>query len=265
MKWLIGIAILIILVIVGFYSFYNYIYRQKQGPKNMNNSISPTNAEQTFNVTPISHATMVLTIAGKTIYTDPVGGGKVFSGQREPDLILITDIHSDHLDSPTLKEIVKEKTVIVVPQAVADKIPELQNQLIVIKNGEKTTQMGIEIEAVPMYNLPESKDAFHTKGRGNGYVISADNKRIYIAGDTDGTPEMRALKNIDVAFVPMNPPYTMDVEKAADAVVAFKPKVVHPYHYRGPNGLSDINKFKELVESKDPNIKVELLNFYPVK
>lgn len=263
MKWLIGAAILVAVGVFLYFAFNNKIYRQEQVPQRMNTTISPTNAAETFKVTPISHATMVLTLGGRTIYTDPVGGGKVFSGQREPDLILITDIHSDHLDSPTLKEIVKEKTVIVVPQAVADKIPELQKQLVVIKNGEKTNQMGIDIEAIPMYNLPESNDAAHTKGRGNGYVVTADNKRIYIAGDTDGTPEMRALKNIDVAFVPMNPPYTMDVEEAADAVVAFKPKVVHPYHYRGPNGLSDINKFKELVESKDPNINVELLNFYP--
>ena len=131
-----------------------------------------------------------------------------------------------------------------------------------MKNGEKGTQNGISIEAIPMYNIPESQNAMHTKGRGNGYVLEAGGKRIYIAGDTDATPEMKALTNIDVAFVPMNPPYTMNVEEAADGVVAFKPKVVIPYHYRTPNGLSDTNKFKELVEAKDPNIKVELLNFY---
>ena len=139
---------------------------------------------------------------------------------------------------------------------------DIPGRIVVMKNGEKREQMGISVEAIPMYNLPESPDAMHTKGRGNGYVIEADGKRIYIAGDTDATPEMKSLTNIDVAFVPMNPPYTMSVEEAADAVVAFKPKVVHQYHYRTPNGLSDINKFKELVNEKDPNITVELVDFY---
>lgn len=114
-----------------------------------------------------------------------------------------------------------------------------------------------------MYNVPESPSSFHSKGRGNGYVISSEGKRVYISGDTSATPEMKALQNIDVAFVTMNLPYTMDIEEAADAVLAFKPKVVHPYHYRGQNGLSDIKKFKQVVEEKDPNIQVELLNFYP--
>jgi L-ascorbate metabolism protein UlaG (beta-lactamase superfamily) len=114
-----------------------------------------------------------------------------------------------------------------------------------------------------MYNIPESDKTFHTKGRGNGYVITADGKGVYIAGDTSATPEMKALQNIDVAFIPMNLPYTMNVEEAADATVAFKPKVVHPYHYRGQDGFSDINKYKELVNAKDPSINVELLNFYP--
>jgi L-ascorbate metabolism protein UlaG (beta-lactamase superfamily) len=167
------------------------------------------------------------------------------------------------MDPDTLKAISTTETMIVVPQAVADKLPkDIPGKTVVMKNGEKGEQMGISIEAIPMYNLPEAPDAMHTKGRGNGYVIEADNKRIYIAGDTDATPEMKALTNIDVAFVPMNPPYTMSVEEAADAVVAFKPKVVHPYHYRTPNGLSDTNKFKELVEAKDANIAVELLDFY---
>ena len=178
-------------------------------------------------------------------------------------MILVSDIHGDHMDPDTLKAISSPETVIIVPQAVKDKLPtDIPGKMVVMKNGEKGTQNGISIEAIPMYNIPESQNAMHTKGRGNGYVLEAGGKRIYIAGDTDATPEMKALANIDVAFVPMNPPYTMNVEEAADGVVAFKPKVVIPYHYRTPNGLSDTNKFKELVEAKDPNIKVELLNFY---
>jgi L-ascorbate metabolism protein UlaG (beta-lactamase superfamily) len=114
-----------------------------------------------------------------------------------------------------------------------------------------------------MYNMPETESNPHTKGRGNGYVLEAGGKRVYVAGDTGDTPEMRGLKEIDIAFVPMNLPYTMSIESAADAVIEFKPKMVHPYHYRGPNGLSDIQKFKELVNTGDSSIKVELLNFYP--
>jgi L-ascorbate metabolism protein UlaG (beta-lactamase superfamily) len=114
-----------------------------------------------------------------------------------------------------------------------------------------------------MYNLPESASAMHTKGRGNGYVLGIGGKNIYLSGDTQGIPEMRSLKNIDVAFICMNLPYTMDVKEAAYAVLAFKPKIVYPYHYRGQNGLSDVNQFKTLVESGDKNIDVRLRNWYP--
>jgi L-ascorbate metabolism protein UlaG (beta-lactamase superfamily) len=123
--------------------------------------------------------------------------------------------------------------------------------------------MNIRVEAIPMYNLPESPDNRHTKGRGNGYVLTIGGKRIYISGDTEAIPEMRTLKNIDVAFVCMNLPYTMDVDQAADGVLDFVPKVVYPYHYRGKGGLSDIDKFKALVNKKNTNIDVRLRNWYP--
>lgn len=229
----------------------------------MQNTASTTSGTL-VRVTPISHATMVLNLGGQVIYTDPVGGAGAFVSQPAPDLILITDIHYDHMDAPTLKAVAKDDTVIVVPQAVVEMLPkDLPGTVIVMKNGEKGTQKGVGIEAIPMYNIPESPQAFHTNGRGNGYVISAEGKRIYIAGDTSSTPEMKALQNVDVAFIPMNLPYTMSVDEAAEGVLAFKPKVVHPYHYRGPDGLADINKFKQLVEAGDSNIRVELLNFYP--
>jgi L-ascorbate metabolism protein UlaG (beta-lactamase superfamily) len=219
-----------------------------------------------MDITPISHATLVLQLGGQVIYADPIGGAEAFVGQPTPTIILVTDIHSDHMDPDTLNAFTKDNPVIIAPQAVVDQLPEeLVQKIVILKNGEKTTQKGIEIEAIPMYNIPESPESFHTKGRGNGYVISAEGKRIYISGDTSATPEMKALQNIDTAFLTMNLPYTMDVEEAADAVLAFKPNVVHPYHYRSQNGFSDVNKFKQIVEEKDPNIKVELLNFYPEK
>lgn len=219
--------------------------------------------ENTFTITPISHATMILQLNEQVIYTDPVESS-LLSGKTEPNIILITDTHFDHMNADTLKAVSKEDTVLIVPQAVKEELPGgIPGTFVVLHNGEKTIQYGIEIDAIPMYNIPESANSFHTKGRGNGYILSSNGKRIYIAGDTSATPEMKALTDIDAAFIPMNLPYTMSVEEAVDAVRAFKPKVVYPYHYRGQNGFSDINKFKELVESKDPSITVELLNFYP--
>jgi L-ascorbate metabolism protein UlaG (beta-lactamase superfamily) len=140
-----------------------------------------------------------------------------------------------------------------------------KTNLVVLKNGDNTMQSGLSISAIPMYNLPESATAMHTKGRGNGYVLNIGGKNIYISGDTQGIPEMRSLKNIDLAFVCMNLPYTMDIKEAADAVLAFKPKIVYPYHYRGQNGLSDVNAFKSLVEAGDKKIEVRLRNWYPGK
>jgi L-ascorbate metabolism protein UlaG (beta-lactamase superfamily) len=214
-------------------------------------------------IQPLNHATLALTWQGKTIYTDPNGGAKTFQGVAEPDLIIITDIHGDHFNPETLGAINTTKATLVVPQAVADKLPEnLKSKAIVIANGETKSHMDISITAVPMYNLPESAESRHPKGRGNGYVLTFGNKKVYVSGDTQGVPEMRALKNIDVAFVCMNLPYTMNIEEAAQAVLAFKPKVMYPYHYRGQNGLSDTEAFKKLVNDKDKNIEVRLRNWY---
>jgi L-ascorbate metabolism protein UlaG (beta-lactamase superfamily) len=161
-----------------------------------------------------------------------------------PDIVLVTDIHGDHFSAPTLKSLVKPQTKLVVPKAVEEKLPEdLQGKATVIGNGEHKSLEGISIEAVPMYNLTPERLKFHTKGRGNGYVLTLGGKRIYISGDTEDIPEMRGLKNIDIAFLCMNLPDTMTVDQAASAVKAFKPKIVYPYHYRG----SDLKKFQELV------------------
>lgn len=210
-------------------------------------------------IQPIQHSTLVLTWDNKTIYIDPNGGAKAFEGIKAPDMIVITDIHGDHMSTETLNALETSKTILVVPQAVADKLSdELKKRCVVINNGEKTNRLGIEITAIPMYNLPETSDSRHTKGRGNGYVCNFGGKNIYISGDTEDIEEMRALKNIDVAFVCMNMPYTMDVQQAASAVLAFKPKIVYPFHYRG----SDIEAFKKLVNDGDATIEVRLRNWY---
>jgi len=212
-------------------------------------------------IQPVNHASLVLTYQHKNIYVDPVGGADAYKGLGTPDLIMITDIHPDHMDPETIDAINTVHAVLLVPQAVADKLPATtdKSKLVILKNGQATTQLGIAISAIPMYNLPESPTAFHTKGRGNGYVLKIGGKNIYISGDTSDIPEMRSLKNIDIAFVCMNLPYTMDVKTASQGVLAFKPKVVYPYHYRG----QDINEFKKLVNAGDKNIDVRIRNWYP--
>lgn len=212
-------------------------------------------------IAPIEHATFVLKWAGKTIFVDPTKGGDAFKEFGKPDLILVTDIHGDHFDPKTLAAVRTPETVVIVPAAVAEKMGAEKGNAKVLPNGEKTKVGDIEVEAVPMYNLTEERKNFHTKGRGNGYVVTLGGKRIYISGDTEDIPEMRALKDIDAAFVCMNLPYTMEVDKAASAVLEFKPKIVYPYHYRGKEKVGDVEKFKELV-SKDKSIEVRLLKWY---
>ncbi|BFP42915.1 hypothetical protein FGF1_37600 [Flavobacteriaceae bacterium GF1] len=216
-----------------------------------------------LDIRPIQHATMVMEWNGITIYVDPVGGKSAFQGQKQADLILITDIHGDHFNLETLQELNTKKAKIMVPLAVAERIPdEFTPQLDVLHNGDTKERYGICVEAVPMYNLREEALKYHKKGRGNGYVLEMNGERIYISGDTEDIPEMRALRNIDKAFVCMNLPYTMTVESAADAVLEFKPKEVYPYHYRGPDGYSDVQRFKSLVEEENTDIGVILLNWY---
>lgn len=215
-------------------------------------------------IIPIEHATAILEWKDLTIYIDPVGGAEAFNGQKQPDLILITDIHGDHFSLETLEALNTEKSKIIVPQAVADKMPTNFTPIIdVLNNGDSKDRYGITVEAIPMYNLREEALKFHTKGRGNGYVITIGQERIYFSGDTEDIPEMRALENIDKAFICMNLPYTMTPESAADAVLEFKPKQVYPYHFRGRPDVSDVSKFKSIVNSSDAAIEVIQLDWYP--
>ena len=251
-----GLGILFIVVLGG--AWYAFSLPTPSLPNN-----SSTAMQNIVHVIPISHATAVLRWGDTTFYTDPVGDAGAFAGQPPADIILVTDIHGDHLSTSTLSALVGTSTVLIVPQAVKDQLPgNLATRAKVLKNGETLSEKDFHILGIPMYNLPESTSAFHTKGRGNGYVIEKDGFRVYIAGDTAGTPEMRALTDIDIALVPMNLPYTMSVEEAADATLAFKPRQVYPYHYRGQDGLSDVKKFKELVNAGDLNIEVVLLDWY---
>src|SRR3989338_8148262 len=258
MKTLLWIAGAIIVVVALLYVFTNY--NGEQAETSMNTSTSTSSVQ----VVPISHATAVLKWGDTVFYSDPPGGAAAFQGKPAADIVLVTDIHGDHLSTSTLEAVVGTGTTLVVPQAVKDLLPEsLASRAKVLANGENLAEREFKITALPMYNLPGSSQDFHTKGRGNGYVIGRDDTHVYIAGDTAGTPEMRGLTGIDIALVPMNLPYTMSVEEAADAVLAFKPAQVYPYHYRGQDGLSDINKFKQLVNAGDSGVEVVLLNWYP--
>lgn len=214
-------------------------------------------------VQPVFHAALVLEWKGKYIYIDPYNGAEAYKTLKKPDLVLITDIHGDHMDLKTLPALDLSNATLIVPQAVADKLPaEWKQKIVVLNNGSTTEQSGISVTATPMYNLPNDTTARHTKGRGNGYVITLGGKKFYVSGDTEDIPEMRSLKNIDVAFVCMNLPYTMSVEQAADAVLDFKPKIVYPYHYRGQGGFSDTQKFKTLINNGAASIDVRLKDWY---
>lgn len=216
-------------------------------------------------IDPIEHATAVITWDDAVFYLDPVGGAEAFEGKDAPDFILITDIHGDHMNAETIQAMELENTRIFVPQAVKDELPaEMSEMLTVIENGQTEDFMDFTIEAVPMYNLPEDDpESRHPKGRGNGYIIEKEETLLYISGDTEDIPEMRNLEDIDIALVSMNLPYTMSIEQAADAVLDFEPKQVYPYHFRGQDGFADVEKFKEMVEEENEEIKVVLLDWYP--
>jgi L-ascorbate metabolism protein UlaG (beta-lactamase superfamily) len=206
-------------------------------------------------ITPLYHASTLIEAGGKVIYLDPAKPAKL-DGLPKADLILITDIHGDHMDPDSIKAISKSDTEIFAPPAVVQTVTTGKP----IANGETKTWGAWSIEAIPAYNLkrgPAEGKLFHDKGRGNGYVLTYGGKRFYFSGDTEGVPEMRALKNIDVAFVCMNLPYTMPPDEAADAVKAFHPEIVIPYHYRG----SDLAVFKKGLDGT--GIKVRLLEWYP--
>jgi L-ascorbate metabolism protein UlaG (beta-lactamase superfamily) len=206
-------------------------------------------------ITPLYHASTLIEAGGKVIYLDPAKPAKL-GGLPKADLILITHTHPDHMDPTSIAEIRKAGTEILAAPAVVATIKNAKP----IANGETKTWEGWTIEAIPAYNLtrgPAPGKLFHDKGRGNGYVLTYGGVRFYFSGDTEGVPEMRALKNIDVAFVCMNLPYTMPPEEAADAVKAFHPKIVIPYHYHG----SDLAVFKKGLEGT--GIEVRLLDWYP--
>ena len=220
--------------------------------------------EEKIQVHPVEHASTVISWNEVLIFIDPVGGAGKYENYGEADLILITDVHGDHFDLETLEGLETSNSKIMMPRAVADRMPAVFTpQIDVLNNGDTKERFGITVEAIPMYNLREEARKFHEKGRGNGYLLQMGGKRLYFSGDTEDIPEMRQLKDIDMAFICMNLPYTMTVESAADAVLEFKPARVYPYHYRGRPDISDVGAFRNLVEAGNKDIEVIQLDWYP--
>jgi L-ascorbate metabolism protein UlaG (beta-lactamase superfamily) len=199
-------------------------------------------------ITFIGHGTLMLTYAGKVIHADPVSMYADYATLPKADLILVTHEHGDHLDIKAIQAASTANTAIIVNPSSAKNLPNC----IVLKNGEDRTVSGIKVEAVPAYNLEKP---FHPKGNGNGYILTFGDKRVYIAGDTENVAEIRALKNIDVAFLPMNQPYTMTPEQVADVAEAMQPKVLYPYHF----GDTDTGKLVDLLKD-EKGIEVRIRN-----
>ena len=196
-------------------------------------------------ITFIGHGTLMMEFDEQVIHIDPVGNYADYSTMPKADLILITHEHGDHLDINAISKIKKENTTVILTQSCSGKYPEGE----IMKNGDKTSVAGLSISAVPAYNLVHKRgdgSFFHPKGRGNGYIIDFGNTKVYVAGDTENIPEMKSLKDIDIAFLPMNLPYTMTPEMVADAAKAFQPKILYPYHF----GSTNTNELLELLKDE---------------
>ncbi|MBV7380544.1 MBL fold metallo-hydrolase [Maritimibacter dapengensis] len=209
-----------------------------------------------ISVHPVSHASFVMETPMGVIYVDPVGAAEDYADFPAPDLILVTHEHGDHYSADVLSAIKGEAHLITNP-AVNGMLPEdLAEGAESIGNGETTDWNGLTIDAIPAYNITEGRTDFHPEGRDNGYVLSFEGFRVYVSGDTEDTPEMRALEDIDLAFVCMNLPFTMDAEAAASAVSEFAPTYVYPYHYRGrDDGTQDPEDFAAMLEG-DTEVKM---------
>lgn len=207
-------------------------------------------------ITFLGHGTLMMTFEGKTIHVDPYGEVADYGTLPKADLVLVTHDHYDHMDLEALKSILRPDTDVVGSRACAGKL----RNAVIMNNGDTRTVMGLKIEAVPAYNLVHKRPdggPYHPKGDGNGYIVTFGDKRVYIAGDTENNSEMKALKDIDVAFLPMNLPYTMTPQMVADSAKAFRPKILYPYHY----GDTDTSALLNLLqEEKDIEVRIRKLS-----
>jgi len=197
-------------------------------------------------ITFIGHGTLMMEFSDKVIHIDPVGMFADYSALPKADMVLVTHSHGDHLDVNVIKLLKKESTVVVLTESCTEKYPDG----LVLKNGDSVNYFDIDVDAVPAYNIKHMRsegNPFHPKGEGNGYVLHFGDTKVYVAGDTENIPEMADLKDIDVAFLPMNLPYTMTPEMVAGAAKMFKPKILYPYHF----GDTDTGKLVELLKGEN--------------
>jgi len=203
-------------------------------------------------ITFITHATLIFNFGGKIIHVDPWTKGADYSQFPKADIILLTHEHSDHFDTKALEILRTDKTMLILTETCAKQV----EGGIIMKNGDSRTVDGLSIEAVPAYNILHKRsegEPFHPKGVGNGYVITFGDKRVYVAGDTENIPEMKQLKEIDIAFLPMNIPYTMTPEMVADAAKSFMPKILYPYHFSD----TDTSKILDLLkDAKEIEVRI---------
>jgi L-ascorbate metabolism protein UlaG (beta-lactamase superfamily) len=210
-------------------------------------------------ITFIGHASLMFEFNGLIIHVDPVMQEANYEKMPDADIILVTHEHGDHLDLTAIKNILKENCSVIVSESCLNNLEDLKST-IVMKNGDQKTIKSIPIEAIPAYNIEHKRpggEPFHPKGRGNGYILTFGNIRVLVAGDTENIPEIKALKNIDIAFLPMNLPYTMTPEMVADAAKSFRPKILYPYHY----GNTNTDKLVKLLKSeKDIEVRIRKLD-----
>lgn len=212
-------------------------------------------SEGMLEMTMIGHGTLMFRFKDLIVHIDPVSREADYSKLPPADIILVTHEHGDHLDKTAISKIRTDQTVILLNENSANSV----DGGIIMKNGDIKEVKGVKIEAVPAYNIVNERSGgqpFHPKGIGNGYLLTMGGKRVYVAGDTENTPEMKALKNIDIAFLPMNLPYTMSPEMVADAAKVFRPAILYPYHY----GTTDTGELISLLkDEKDIEVRIRKL------
>jgi len=216
----------------------------------LESDVIPTSAGDLV-ITFIGHGSLMMNFNGKIIHIDPYSSLADYSSLPKADFVFLTHEHSDHLDKDALAKLSADKTIIVMTELCAAQI----EGGIVMRNGESKTFDGLLVEAVAAYNIVHKRpngDAFHPKGNGNGYILNFGDTRVYVAGDTENTPEMKELQNIAIAFLPMNLPYTMTPEMVADAVRSFRPRILYPYHF----GQTDTSKIVELLNGEDIEVRI---------
>ena len=205
---------------------------------------------------PVEHASLVLQWDGRVIYVDPVGGAARYQHLTAPTAILITHGHGDHFDLPTLEDLAPGLPMLTNPD-VLEKLPEaLRDHATALANGESGDLDGVPLRAIAAHNVSEDRLRYHPRGVGNGYVLDFAGTSVYVAGDTEPTPDMLALTDIDIAFLPMNLPYTMTQQQAAEAIAAFRPAIVYPYNYGGDD-------LAPLEAAMPQGVQLRLRNWYP--